>query len=67
VSDNVLAGYTVDAYKLYNHSRLVTNYDFNILPPGILSLLVKVFWAAGLAKDFQCFAASSVRCKLWEP
>ena len=41
----------------------------DIFPPGILSFgnLAKDFWAAGFVREFQCFAASSMRCKLCEP
>ena len=41
----------------------------DIFPPGILSFgnLAKDFRVAGFVKEFQCFAASSVRCKLCEP
>jgi len=60
-------------YKLKNSYTYTVpttdNHYLDIFPPGILSAgnLAKVFRAAGFAREFQCFAASSVRCKLCEP
>jgi hypothetical protein len=68
-----IADSTVYAYKLLNcprtmteHIKRVIRHYLDIFPPGILILdnFANVFCAAGFVSEFQCFAASPVRCKL---
>jgi len=68
-----IADSTVYVYKLLNcprtmteHIKRIIRHYLDIFPPGILILdnFANVFCAAGFASEFQCFAASPVRCKL---
>ena len=49
--------------------KAVIRHYIDIFPPGILILdnLANVFWMAGFANEFQSFAASPVRRKVWDP